>query len=353
MRTIYSVCFLVCMFFAVSSCVPAFAKSQEAQAGCEYGLSGGMPYLAPTQGNAVGRGIDTFLSWFGLGEAPAKPTSVEVTEAELQNSPIAVSILKLAEKGALLNQTDSRLSQFNLLIPNGGLCVSTSVLNAIGGVVAADREPEAFEKLTPILLDAMVKAYPEFVKNDPTFNSLNNIPPPQPGEDVLTALLLRPLSKYLVDVLKDARFGALSPALFLEPMRQFLAQTGAELILKQPATLETFENFGGTNSIAIISASIRDRRDGSMAAVHGRHALVLLAYLPETGEVVISDPNRPNNVFRETLQTDEQGRRYFRTRVNYTANGSNAYIEELQIIRGNGAAYPLRDTVPAAAARGN
>lgn len=319
------------IFFAFTNLTLA-KDFQPALPSCERYLSPqGGGYIDGYEGNPVGNAIDRFLSWFGIGTAPADRSSkVEVSESELYQSPLAQNMLKLARAGALLNQSDKRLHQFQLLVANGGLCVSTSVLNSLATICNPD--PKQFQKLAPVLITLLVKIYPVLMKDNPLLRTLS-LPPYQPGEEVLLTFL-RPLLQNLTERFKDARYGTLSTSVFLRPLENLMLPYNIHFRLDQAPTLNTLIEASGRNSIMIVAASIRDRLSHQTAPRHGRHAMVLLKYLTATNEVVISDPNRPNQIFREKLEIDSQGRLFFRLRVNYTNNGSIAYLDEIQVIEG-------------------
>lgn len=311
----------------------AFAKeSQPALLSCERYLSPlASGYIDGYEGNPVGNAIDRFLSWFGIGSAPIdRSNKVEISESELDQSPLAQNMLRLAQEGALLNQSDKRLNQFQLLVANGGLCVSTSVLNSLAAVCNPD--PKQFQKLAPVLITLLVKIYPLLMEDNPLLRDLR-LPAYQPGEDALFTLL-RPLLQTLTERFKDARYGTLSTSVFLRPLRELLAPYDIQFSLDQAPTLNNLIEASRKNSIMIVTASVRDRLSHQTAPHHGRHAMILLKYLTATNEVVISDPNRPNQIFRERLDMDIQGRLFFRLRVNYTSNGSMAYLDEIQVLEG-------------------
>lgn len=314
-----------CIFFVALTIAFTTCSIARAETACEVSLS---QAGSATHGNAVGRAIDRFLySVFGLGDAPRG--QIEVRDEELAGSPLALAMLKLAREGVLLSQTDDRLKKMNLVIANGGLCASACVTNIAGAVTEVNLADHDFKNSSATVLALLVATYPIAIEIDPRFNAFK-IPEPRSGEDPLMTLL-RPLLAQAASRFSDARTGALTDVL-LKIMGPYLEKLGAHVHLDQAADLETLIERSGTNSIMVIAgASIRDRITGASPQVHARHALILLKYLPASNEVLISDPNEPNKIYRELLRSDEHGL-YFNTRVNYTPNGSRAYLDRVHII---------------------
>lgn len=145
--------------------------------------------------------------------------------------------------------------------------------------------------------------------------------------------LLNELQKQMPSRDNDARYGA-DPAVFTQSLTDLFQIYGATLLTRRKPTLDLMLEASRTDSIMLISANLFDAANSSVRPdVHGRHALLVLKLFPETSEIVIFDPNNPNDIYRTRYTARSDGSIQFNTRLNYTAGGTIAIPYSVEIVQ--------------------
>lgn len=229
----------------------------------------------------------------------------EVGLHTFEGSELARNFIALAEAGVLLNQKDRRLHQYGLLLPNGGLCSGTCVVNALATVVIPPHRGDVYHTRAPQMMRAMVKGYRETVAE--LFRAAG-----WPGR-IMEAL--DPIMGW-----SDARRGA-SNSLMLKTLDRIAPSVRIRIHRWETASALNMAAWSRKNTLMIAEANVEEAGGRMEDGDDSGHAIVILKVDPISQEVWASDPNRPNQVYRERYHTGNDGLIVFRSRVAYSRSG--------------------------------
>lgn len=187
-------------------------------------------------------------------------------EGLFQNGTTKRVYAELALGGMLLQQTDARLNEHNLFVPNGGLCASTCMTNVLGAASLPAENVLSFKTQSPLMLARLVQEYNAQLNEDARIGAhVDSV------ADIANSIfheLIALNQHFSLD--QDITIAATTKKEALFPNRIFSALKG--------------------DSIAIGSVRPIDK------SIRSAHAIVILGVDYENKKLIISDPNVPNDI---------------------------------------------------------
>lgn len=218
----------------------------------------------------------------GLLQPPSTPS---LLPTEFGDNILAQKYVRLANQGFLLNQNDPRLHKLGLIVPNGGLCGPTCLVNTLGALLSTSGE--AFRDNSDIASKLVVTLY----------NWRSNA---------------------------DARYGTNTPSL-TEPYQFLLELHNSRVSREQDAYELPMEEASSRSSLMIASVNLTNER-GQRQGSHGRHAIIILKIDPKERLIYVSDPNHPNQVYKADYWL-QQGKPKFESPINYSWDGQRTFVD--------------------------
>lgn len=194
---------------------------------------------------------------------------------------------ELALAGLLLEQQDTRLNEYDLFVPNGGLCATTCMTNILGASTLQLENVMTFTRQAPLILSRIVHEYNLQVQQDARYGAH-------------------------VDLVADVT-NSISDELFA--LNQFISFEEAITLSASQIKSEFYPNriFSAIRGDTIAIGSVMPLEGESNLG----HAIVILGVDNDNKKLIISDPNFPNDILSVPFKYNAVGTEFTFT-VPYT-----------------------------------
>lgn len=221
----------------------------------------------------------------------------------------AHNFMNLAHNFALLRQTDQRLNQLGLIVPDGGLCGPTSVANIFSALLSGSVTLWHISQNSPVVVETLVDAF-----NDYYYKKYKELYDARRGtySDMFTEFIASHWSIVLSD------------------LKQFGRRREIVSGIVPPDELGPFDIakvFAGGDRLMLAGIySIDDAFEGN------GHAIAILAIDPIAQTISYSDPNNPNDVLISPYLYKAEGEDEGYIQFLLPFNGTNEPVELTELV---------------------
>ncbi len=177
--------------------------------------------------------------------------------------------VEIAQRNMLLNQNDGVLDSKGLLVPNGGLCASTCLTNLLGAMTAQEGNFREFLRNAPEITELVVRAYSEHTGVDARL-----------GADV--RVLAEISATLLPEVIQKTQYDSMFSHLDISVGR-YQRELYPHLLVQKLKG----------DTMAIVSVRPINPQE---AGTELGHAIIILKVDSVKKTILLSDPNKPNEI---------------------------------------------------------